>query len=175
MTAMAITPDTKNWTWVLDRACPDCGFDSAATRYEDIPALVRVNVEAWSPVLTRPDVTVRPDEQTWSALEYAAHVRDVFRIFDVRLRLMLDKTDPLFPNWDQDETAFAERYNEQDPAVVDAELRAAGAAAADDFEAVAPEFRVRTGRRSDGASFTVESLAKYFVHDPIHHLHDVSA
>ncbi|EID77198.1 hypothetical protein W59_25260 [Rhodococcus opacus RKJ300 = JCM 13270] len=144
---MAITPDTKNWTWVLDRACPDCGFDSAATRYEDIPALVRVNVEAWSPVLTRPDVTVRPDEQTWSALEYAAHVRDVFRIFDVRLRRMLDETDPLFPNWDQDETAVAERYNEEDPAVVDAELRAAGAAVADDFEAVAPEFRAAERRR----------------------------
>ncbi|RZK94618.1 MAG: DinB family protein [Rhodococcus sp. (in: high G+C Gram-positive bacteria)] len=171
---MAITPDTKNWTWVLDRACPDCGFDSAATPYDDIPALVRANADAWSPVLARPAVTVRPDAQTWSALEYAAHVRDVFRIFDARLRLMLDETDPLFPNWDQDETAVSERYNEQDPVVVAAELREAGAAVAADFAAVAPELRERTGRRSDGASFTVESLAKYFVHDPIHHLHDVS-
>ena len=117
---------------------------------------------------------VRPDEQTWSALEYAAHVRDVFRIFDVRLRLILEQTDPLFPNWDQDETAIAERYNEQDPAVVDAELRAAGVAVADGFEAVDPQLRSRTGRRSDGASFTVETLARYFVHDPIHHHHDVS-
>ena len=174
MTGMAITPDTKNWTWVLGRACPDCGFDSAATRYEDIPALVRANADAWSPVLTRADVTVRPNQQTWSALEYAAHVRDVFRIFDVRLRLILEQTDPPFPNWDQDETAIAERYNEQDPVVVDAELRAAGAAVADNFAAVTPELRSRTGRRSDGASFTVETLARYFVHDPIHHLHDVS-
>ncbi len=101
-------------------------------------------------------------------------MRDVFRIFDVRLRLILDETDPLFPNWDQDETAVSERYNEQDPAEVASELREAGAAVAADFAAVAPEFRGRTGRRSDGASFTVESLAKYFVHDPIHHLHDVS-
>ncbi|MDV7263561.1 DinB family protein, partial [Rhodococcus oxybenzonivorans] len=73
---MAITPDTKNWTWVLERACPDCGFDSAEVRYTDIPDLVRANAAAWVPVLERPDVAVRPDEGTWSALEYAAHVRD---------------------------------------------------------------------------------------------------
>ena len=28
---MPITPDTKSWTWVLERACPDCGFDASAT------------------------------------------------------------------------------------------------------------------------------------------------
>ena len=32
----------------------------------------------------------------------------------------------------------------------------------------------RTGSRSDGAHFTVESFARYFVHDPIHHLWDVT-
>ena len=26
----AITPDTKDWTWVLERTCPECGFDPAA-------------------------------------------------------------------------------------------------------------------------------------------------
>ena len=27
--------------------------------------------------------------------------------------------------------------------------------------------------KSDGSAFTVDSLARYFVHDPVHHLHDV--
>jgi hypothetical protein len=31
----------------------------------------------------------------------------------------------------------------------------------------------RTGTRSDGAHFTVESFARDMVHDPIHDLHDV--
>ena len=53
--------------------------------------------------------------RVWSPLEYACHVRDVFRLFDTRLHLMLDEDDPLFANWDQDETAVAERYSEQDP------------------------------------------------------------
>lgn len=171
---MAIIPDSKDWTWVLEHPCTDCGFDPAVIRYDDIPALVRDNAGAWPAVLARPDVRVRPDDYTWSALEYAAHVRDVFRIFDVRLHLMLDEQDPLFPNWDQDETAAAERYNEQDPVAVGEELAEAAATAADSFASIGPDRRGRTGRRSDGASFTVESLARYFVHDPIHHLHDVS-
>jgi hypothetical protein len=29
-------------------------------------------------------------------------------------------------------------------------------------------------RRSDGARFTVASFARYMVHDPIHHLYDVT-
>ena len=32
----------------------------------------------------------------------------------------------------------------------------------------------RTGRRSDGAHFTVETFARYFIHDPVHHLYDVT-
>jgi hypothetical protein len=32
----------------------------------------------------------------------------------------------------------------------------------------------RSGRRSDGARFTVETFARYFIHDPVHHLHDVT-
>ena len=32
----------------------------------------------------------------------------------------------------------------------------------------------RTGARSDGARFTVETFARYFIHDPVHHLYDVT-
>ena len=171
---MPITPDTKDWTWVLEHPCTECGFAAAAVRYDEIPDLVRRNAGAWQTVLVRPDVAVRPDDQTWSALEYAAHVRDVFRIFRTRLGLMLTEDDPLFANWDQDATALAERYNEQDPGTVAAELAAAAASVADAFAAVPPADRERTGRRSDGARFTVTTLAQYFIHDPTHHLHDVT-
>jgi hypothetical protein len=40
-------------------------------------------------------------------------------------------------------------------------------------ECVAGEQWARPGRRSDGASFTVETFARYFAHDWVHHLHDV--
>ena len=168
---MAITPDNKNWTWVLEKSCPECGFDASTFGPADVAALLRTNAAAWPAVLGRSDVRERPDDTTWSPLEYAAHVRDVFRIYDYRLGLMQQQDDPLFPNWDQDETAVAERYNEQDPAVVSDELVAAAASLADGFDGVIDWSR--PGRRSDGVSFTIETFAKYFIHDPIHHLHDV--
>jgi hypothetical protein len=116
----------------------------------------------------------RPDDATWSPLEYAAHVRDVFRIFRERLHLMLEQDAPAFANWDQDATAIADRYSEQDPAVVAEELVAAADALARDYSAVDDADLGRTGLRSDGSTFTVESLARYFIHDPVHHLHDVA-
>jgi len=171
---MNIPPDTKDWTWVLERPCPECGFAAADVVFAEIPRLIRENAAAWRPVLERADVAVRPDERTWSALEYAAHVRDVFRIFTVRLALMRTEDDPLFPNWDQDATAVAERYGEQDPDRVAGELAEAAEAAAVAFAAVPLADLGRVGRRSDGARFTVTTMGQYFVHDPVHHLHDVT-
>jgi hypothetical protein len=42
------------------------------------------------------------------------------------------------------------------------------------FGVVTEDEQARPGRRSDGASFTIESLARYLLHDPVHHLHDVT-
>lgn len=170
---MPITPDTKNWTWVVERRCDECGFDGSIIDPADVAATVRANAAAWPAVLQRSDVRVRPDDATWSPLEYAAHVRDVLRLYDYRLQLMLDTDDPLYPNWDQDATAVAERYNEQDPTVVGGELVAAAAALADRFDALDDAQWQRPGRRGDGVSFTVSTFAVYFVHDVVHHLNDV--
>jgi hypothetical protein len=168
-----IEPDTKDWTWVLERPCPDCGFDASAVSVADVPKLIRDNAAHWPAVLDRPDVRARPSSDRWSPLEYACHVRDVFRLFDLRLHRMLDEDDPTFVNWDQDETAVADRYGEQDPAMVAAELSVAADQIAASFTAVQPEQWQRRGTRSDGARFTVASFARYLVHDPVHHLWDV--
>jgi Mycothiol maleylpyruvate isomerase N-terminal domain len=88
---------------------------------------------------------------------------------------MLDENDPTFSNWDQDETAVADRYAEQDPESVGDELVAAASQLADSFAAVRPEQHARPGTRSDGARFTVETFARYLIHDPVHHLWDVTA
>jgi uncharacterized membrane protein YccC len=50
---------------------------------------------------------------------------------------------------------------------------AAAEAAAASFEAVRKGDWQRTGRRTDGSRFTLETLGQYFLHDLIHHLHDV--
>jgi hypothetical protein len=171
---MPIVPETKSWTWVLERTCPECGLDAGNVKFTDVPELLRQNAARWPAVLKRADVRERPDDHTWSPLEYAAHVRDVFRTFRTRVELVRAEDDPIFPNWDQDATAVAERYNEQDPAVVSTELTEAAEALAADFGAVPASELSRKARRSDGAEFTIETLAQYFIHDPIHHLWDVT-
>jgi hypothetical protein len=172
---VTITPDDKDWTWVLRRPCPECGFDTQAFARERVALLIRENATAWQGVLAESAIArVRPQPDKWSPLEYGCHVRDVFRLYTVRLELMLTEDDPLFANWDQDETALADRYDEQDPAVVSAELTEAADTLADAFDEVDGPMWERTGRRSDGANFTVESFARYFVHDPVHHLYDAS-
>ncbi|NYG06833.1 hypothetical protein BJ986_001320 [Phycicoccus badiiscoriae] len=170
-----IVPDTKDWTWTLSRPCPECGFDAASVARADIARLALASTAAWPVVLERPAATQRPSPTVWSPLEYACHVRDVCRVFKGRVELMLDQDGPQFANWDQDETAVAERYGEQDPAVVGAEVQEAAAAVAAAFAAVPDDAWDRTGLRSDGSEFTVQTLGQYFLHDLAHHLVDVGA
>jgi DinB superfamily len=172
---MTIIPDTKDWTWVLGRPCPECGFDTSVFPREAVGGMLTANASAWQDQLTGPgDVRTRPAPGKWSGVEYGCHVRDAIRLYDYRLDLMLTQDDPLFPNWDQDETAIASSYTAQDPAEVAAELSVAAAALAGHFDSVTGDQWQRTGRRSDGASFTVETFARYFIHDPVHHLYDVT-
>src|SRR6476469_4422396 len=172
---MAITPDTKDWTWVLERPCPECGFDTQGFAVEAVSGMIMANTAAWQAALDgASDVRARREPSKWSPLEYACHVRDVFRLYDQRLELMLTQDDPLFPNWDQDETAVADRYAEQDPAEVAAALGQAAAAVSASFGRVTADPYPRSCRRSDGARFTGETCARYFIHDPVHHLYDVT-
>jgi hypothetical protein len=171
----APVPDTKDWTWVLERPCPECGFVAGDVAVPDIGATVRALVPRWRAALARPDARARPRPHTWSTLEYAAHVRDVNRVFAGRLEAMLTEDDPQFAAWDQDATALTEEYWRQDPAVVADELEAAALALAERFDTVPAAALDRPGRRSDGSVFTVRTLGQYYLHDVVHHVHDVGA
>ena len=167
-------PDTKDWTWVLQRACPDCGFDAATLDRFRIGRAIDDNALLWEVVLAAPDATVRPQPLVWSPLEYAAHVRDVHRVFRTRLRLMIEQDEPIFPDWDQDEAALADDYGAQDPATVAEELRAEADAVAATSDAVEDAQWERRGRRSNGSEFTFDTLGRDHVHDLVHHAHDVA-
>ena len=169
-----IAPDTKDWTWVLDVACPDCGFVAADVDVARVGDDLRANAALWPVVLGEPGATERPAPGTWSPTEYAAHVRDVHRVFAERLDLMLAEDGPVFANWDQDATAIEERYDLADPAEVGPALVEAAAVVARRYDAVRPDQRDRTGLRSNGSAFTVDTLARYHLHDVVHHAWDVS-
>ena len=105
-----IVPDDKDWTWVLERPCPECGFDVSAVPPASVAPLSRANAAAWAEVLRQADDVVRrrPAGDRWAPLEYACHVRDVCALYQRRLDLMLREDDPLYANWVQDATAVEE-------------------------------------------------------------------
>jgi hypothetical protein len=172
---MPIVPDDKDWTWVLERPCRECGFDAQSFAREELGRRLRANAEIWGPELARDDARVRSMPERWSVLEYGCHVRDVFRIFDGRVSLMQTQENPQFPNWDQDATGITERYDRQHPETVSRELLAAAETLAGRFDALRAEEWSRPGVRSNGSLFTIESLGRYLLHDCVHHAWDIES
>jgi hypothetical protein len=171
---VSIEPDTKDWTWVIDRACDACGWDPAGVSAQQLPELLHEHTRGWYPMLADADAAVRPAPHVWSRLEYACHVRDVNRLFAGRVRLMLDQDGPTFDAWDQDAVAEEEEYGLQDPATVGTELVESAAEAAALYASIAGDQWQRSGRRSDNVAFTVEAMGRYHLHEVVHHLWDVS-
>ena len=87
---------------------------------------------------------------------------------------MLGEDEPRFANWDQDATAVATRYAEQDPAAVGAELVAAAEPWRRLYAGVAATQWQRRGTGATAARVhRRDASARYHLHDVVHHLHDV--
>ncbi|MFJ4028375.1 DinB family protein [Paenarthrobacter sp. NPDC089989] len=170
---MPIIPEDKDWTWVLAEPCPECGFDASTVTPATVPGSVRSMLPRWRSVLKREDAATRPNDHTWSPVEYACHVRDVFELFGQRLNLMLTQENAAFDNWDQDQAAIDGDYGSSDAGQVADELVTEGEQVAESFARVVQDEWERTGTRSNGSSFTVLTFSQYFLHDVVHHLHDV--
>jgi SAM-dependent methyltransferase len=168
-----IVPDTKDWTWVLERPCDECGFDASAFDRHALPRAFRKNAQVWLALLADPRAGERTRPDRWSTLEYACHVHDVHQLYHDRVSSMLSEDTPHFPDWDQDQAAVTGEYADQLPAIVGPTLVAAAYAVGDLYASVPPLSWHRRGVRSDGHEFTVEGLARYHLHDAVHHLHDV--
>jgi hypothetical protein len=170
-----IEPDTKDWTWVLDRPCEECGFDASTFDRHELPRAFRNNAQVWLAVLADPGAARRPRPDQWSPLEYACHVHDVHHVFHERVTSMLHQDTPQFPNWDQDVSAVEHDYAGQLPSIVGPTLVAAAYAVGDLYASVPTFAWQRRGIRSNGSEFTVETIGRYHLHDVVHHLYDVRA
>jgi hypothetical protein len=51
---MTIEPDTKDWTWVLQRPCPECALDTCGLPRDGIAGMIRVNAASWHGLLVGP-------------------------------------------------------------------------------------------------------------------------
>ena len=146
---------------MLGAPCPDCGLTAGDVAPSEVAHRVQADLPRWSAVLERDDARERPEPATWSPTEYACHVRDVHELFAQRIRLMLD------------ETAIAQDYASQDPMVVATQLVTEGETMVELLGSIPADAWERTGVRSNGSEFTIATLTQYYLHDIVHHLHDV--
>lgn len=168
-----IIPDTKDWTIVLSEPCTQCGANVSEVNLSQIAAQLPQKVAGLVAVLVDDDAARRTQPGRWSKQEYVVHVAQMLQVMVARLDLMLTQDAPTFPNWDQDEAAQAGKYNELSPQQAQAQLEQAAAQFSGALAAIDPADYSRSGLRSNGAAFTVVSLAQYAWHDVLHHLWDV--
>lgn len=82
-------PDRKDWTWAIEQACPDCGFDPTALTPARYPEAIRAQAARYSAALTGPEAGERPSPEVWSPVEYTRHVADVCLVMADRLTQIL--------------------------------------------------------------------------------------
>ncbi len=156
---------------------PSAGSTLSSLPAESVARLLRSNADAWQDVLRRPaaELRRRPAADRWSPLEYACHVRDVCVLYHQRLGLMLREDDRCIPNWDQDATAVDQRSLEQEPVLVAA---AAGGRRHPVGRRSSTRSAVSSGSAGGGAATAPPSpsagFARSMIHDPVHHLYDVT-
>jgi hypothetical protein len=163
--------------------CEECGFDGDSITPSDAATAIRAFVRRYGAPLTRflpgedGDALLRerPDDSTWSALEYACHVRDVFDLYDVRLQRTLLEDAPTFESMGRDERAIRERYNEQEPAKVADELATNAERLAATIEGLdAGDWERRAVNPYPAPEpRTVLWMVRHVAHEASHHLLDI--
>ena len=160
--------------------CEECGFAYESVAAADAPAAIRAFARRFRAPLTRflpgedGDALVRrrPAPDTWSALEYAAHVRDVFGNYERWVVQTLAEDRPVLEGADPDALAAEGHYGELDPVTVVAELAANAERLAATVETVPEDGWDRVGiRRQEERS--VLFTARRAVHEGNHHLLDI--
>lgn len=160
---------------VLTEPCPYCGVDVAAVAPGDLPDALREEAGRWESLLVAADDTAvrrRPEDGTWSALEYGGHVRDVLSVMTERVARTLVEDDPEYGWWDHEASAVDEHYNDQDPVAVAGDLAANAAWMAGTLALVEGDEWDRRGTRRGAERFTVAGLGRFTLHELAHHRFD---
>ena len=171
------TPDDSDWTWVLSRPCPDCGFDASALYRRRGPrgparrshAVCRPAGPARRPHPSVGRGVVTPRVLLPRARCLRRHARPSRA--DPRRRRRARRVRQLGPGRDRASGAVLALRPED----VQREVAAAFEAAATAYGRPVGEQWEWPALRSNGSRFTARTLALYFVHDIRHHLWDVKA
>jgi DinB superfamily len=154
--------------------CPACGFDYDATNPRDVATDLRALLPQYARLLTLDSAVlrVRPEPSTWSALEYACHLRDCLALYDWRISKVLAEDRPELPQMGRDRVAVELRYNERVPTAVSQEMEGNYERLAELLGRLGDDDWERVGIR-EGVDLSVAWMAVNTLHEARHHLVDV--
>lgn len=161
-----------------DHTCAGCriGYadltvDSACEIIAAVPDRVRAAVRSVPQDLRRH----RPRAGTWSVVEYACHIRDVYATYTIRLHRTRTEDRPALEPMLNDLRAGRFRYNDRDLAAVLDEITANAAGFREEVAKVAADEWDRTATRLPGESRTARWMVRQAAHEGLHHARDIAA
>jgi DNA-binding HxlR family transcriptional regulator len=159
-----------------DHECPTCQMSYAATTLNAALACVRSYPARYRQALDSLADQVlrqRPEPRTWSVLEYACHVRDVYDVYHTRLTRTMTGERPVLEPMRNEQRAARDDYNQQDPRHVLDVLAEQAARFVALAQAVTPAQYTLTATRLPGEERTLLWLVRQAAHEGLHHLHDI--
>lgn len=156
--------------------CEACGFEGGS--YDDAALLAELRAlgARWQTLLAGAgdNLRIRPEPQVWSAIEYAAHSRDITALHEYGVEQALSGDEPVFGEIDADALIdeAASSYPDADPDQVGAEL-ATHASHLAQLAGAADKHAWTYGLTVAGSRSDVRRLLEHALHDSVHHLADV--
>ena len=155
--------------------CAGCGLVNGELHERAIGAEVRDLAHAFGELLGEADddaVRTRPSPDTWSALEYGVHVRDVLNLFAERIVRTLAEVDPVLGWWDHEAAIADGMANESDVGAVADDLGRNAAKLSEALRMVTEDDWSRTAVRREGERLTIVVMARFALHEVVHHRAD---
>ncbi|WP_426570947.1 DinB family protein [Aquihabitans sp. McL0605] len=172
-------PGTVEEAWyplVADgQRCAGCGLPNGELAARAIGAQVRDEVHSFGDLLAAADdddVRRRPAPGSWSALEHGVHTRDALAVFAERVIRTLAEHQPELGWWDHEADIADGMANESDVGAVVDDLGRNAAKLSEALRLVTDDDWERSATRRGRERFTIELLARFALHEVVHHRWD---
>ena len=155
--------------------CSQCGFDGSRYNDPELLGAIRTLIPRWQELLDSagPELHDRPQPEVWSALEYAAHSRDITALHVLGVMAALQEDEPVVGGIGDDVIqSAADAYGDEHLLDVQRGLAAELTGLADRAGAAAPRAWSR-GLVISGTRMDVRALLEHALHDSTHHVADV--
>jgi DinB superfamily len=161
----------------VNEHCDGCGFTYDLTSGRAVADAIMLEAGELASIIESgsTDLLMRPTPETWSALEYCCHVRDVLLVQRERLLLARRTDRPSLTPMGRDERVEHDGYAQQQPSAVARQLRDAAML----FAGVLSRFDDDTWSRTllynfpEPAERDLTWVAVHTQHEVHHHLVDV--